>query len=90
MQLPPPTAALAHALQHADFADAASMESLRREVARYASVLRSMAAPPAVVARVIRGVVDDSLATRVVPVRTSENRMLLLQLAEEWSAASGG
>lgn len=89
MQLPPPTVALAHALRHADFADAVSMEVLHREVSRYAAVLRSMAAPPHVVAGMIREVVDDSLATRVVPVRTSENRMRLLRLAEEWSAAPG-
>ena len=89
MQLPPPTVALAHALRHADFADAVSMERLHREVSLYASVLRSMAAPPHVVAGMIREVVDDSLATRVVPVRTSENRMRLLRLAEEWSAPPG-
>ncbi|HJU90414.1 MAG TPA: hypothetical protein VJ672_13545 [Gemmatimonadaceae bacterium] len=90
MQLPPPTAALTHALRHADFADAASMDQLQRQVALYASVLRSMAVPASVVAGMIRGVVDDSLATREVPVRTSENRTRLLRLAEEWSAPPNG
>ena len=85
MQLPSPTDALAYALRHADFADEASMTRLQREVAHYAALLRSTAAPPSVVSGMIRGAVDDSLSTRLVPVRTSENRTRLLRLAEEWS-----
>jgi hypothetical protein len=87
VQLPSPSATLESALRLADFADAASMSTLQREVTLYAFALRAASAPPSVVAGMVRGIVDDSLPVRVVPIRTSESRARLLRLAEEWSAA---
>jgi hypothetical protein len=86
MRLPPPSADLTRALRHADFANPASMGVLRDEVASYARALREATASPSVVFATVRGVVDDSLSTRVIPIRTSEDRNRLLALAADWSA----
>jgi hypothetical protein len=84
---PAPTPALMHALQVADFADAESMSVLRAEIIAYARTLRAARKPQSVITYEIRALVDDSLPARVVRLRTSEDRGLLLGLAAEWSAA---
>jgi hypothetical protein len=87
LQLPSPTPELRRALQFSHFADGASMLTLQAELTSYARALRACMASQAVVERTIRAVVDDSLPTRAVPIRTSEDRTRLLTLAAEWCAA---
>jgi hypothetical protein len=60
--------------------------ALRVEVASYAQALREATASPSVVRDTVRAVVDDSLSTRLVPIRTSEARNRLLALTADWSA----
>ena len=86
MRLPPPPPALHHAMRIADFANASSMRALQIEVTRYARALRDAAASPSLVSATVRGVIDDSLPTRAITIRTSEDRARLLALAAEWSA----
>ena len=84
--VPAPSAELRRALQLADFADAASMSALQAEVTRFAQLLRSASVHQTLITATVRGVVDDSLSQRAVPIRTSEGRNQLLNLAAEWSA----
>jgi hypothetical protein len=63
------------------------MRTLQIELAAYAHALRAAMLSPAVVNRMVRALVDDSLPGRAVPIRTSEDRSRLLALAAEWSAA---
>ena len=86
-QLPAPTPELQRALHLSHFADAASMRTLQAEVTGYARALRAAMLSQSVVNRMIRALVDDSIPTRAVPIRTSEDRARLLALAAEWSAA---
>ena len=86
-QLPAPTPELQRALLLSQFADDASMRTLQTELTAYARALRAAMVSQAVVNRIIRALVDDSLPNRAVPIRTSEDRSRLLALAAEWSAA---
>lgn len=86
-QLPAPTLELQRALHFSQFADDASMRTLQTELTAYARALRGAMVSQAVVNRMIRALVDDSLPNRAVPIRTSEDRSRLLALAAEWSAA---
>ncbi len=86
-QLPGPTPELQRALHLSQFTDGASMRTLQAELAGYARTLRAAMVSQPVVDRMIRALVDDSLPTRAVPIRTSEDRTRLLALAAEWSAA---
>ena len=86
-QLPGPTPELQRALHLSQFTDGASMETLQTELAGCARALRAAMVSQPVVERMIRALVDDSLPTRAVPIRTSEDRARLLALAAEWSAA---
>jgi hypothetical protein len=74
-------------MQIADFANPTSMHDLQVELATYAGTLRAATVPQSVVNSTIRALVDDSLPTRVVVIRTSEDRARLLALAVAWSAA---
>jgi len=86
-QLPAPPPELQRALQLSQFADDASMRTLQTELTAYARALRAAMVSQAVVNRMIRALVDDSLPNRAVLIRTSEERSRLLALAAEWSAA---
>jgi hypothetical protein len=86
MRIPPLPPELSVTLRLADFANEPSMQALRRAIASYAQTLRDAAVSPSVVSATVRGVVDDSLTTRVIPIRTSEDRTRLLALAADWSA----
>jgi hypothetical protein len=86
MRLPLPPLDLLRALQVADFANASSMHALEVEVTTYARALREVRAPQSVVAATVRALVDESLPTRLVTIRTSEDRARLLALAAAWSA----
>jgi hypothetical protein len=70
----------------ADFANATSMRALEIEVATYARALRDATAPQSVVNSTVRALIDESLPTRIVTIRTSEDRARLLALAAQWSA----
>lgn len=63
------------------------MHTLQTELTGYARALRAAMVSQPVVNRMIRALVDDSLPSRAVPIRTSEDRTRLLALAAEWSAA---
>ena len=67
--------------------DGASMRTLQVELVAYAHALREAMLSQVVVSRMIRALVDDSLPSRAVPIRTSEDRTRLLALAAEWSTA---
>lgn len=88
-QLPDPRPELHRALQLSQFDDGASMRTLQVELVAYAHALRAAMLSQVVVSRMIRALVDDSLPSRIVPIRTSEDRTRLLALAAEWSAAPG-
>lgn len=87
MRMPAPPPELHRAMQIADFANPTSMHDLQVELATYAGTLRAATVPQSVVNSTIRALVDDSLPTRVVVIRTSEDRARLLALAVAWSAA---
>ena len=86
MTLPAPTPELHRAMQIADFASPPSMRALQDAVTTYARALRVATASQSVISSTVRAVVDDSLPTRVVVIRTSEDRARLLALVAEWSA----
>jgi hypothetical protein len=65
------------------------MATLEAELTEYARALRASRQSQPVVDRMIRALVDDSLPTRAVPIRTSEDRTRLLALAAKWCAAPG-
>lgn len=88
MHLPTPPPELYRAMRHADFADTESMRTLETEVTRFARALRAADAPQSRVLFEVRGLVDDALPTRLVPLRTSEDRARLLALAERWCAVA--
>ena len=62
------------------------MRALQDAVTTYARALRVATASQSVISSTVRAVVDDSLPTRVVVIRTSEDRARLLALVAEWSA----
>jgi hypothetical protein len=90
MRLPAPPPELHHAMQVADFANPTSMHALESAVATYAGALRAATVPQSLVSSTIRALVDDSLPTRLVTIRTSEDRARLLALAVVWSTAPVG
>jgi hypothetical protein len=63
------------------------MRTLQTELTAYARALRAAMVSQPVVNRMIRALVDESLTSRAVPIRTSEDRTRLLGLAAEWTAA---
>ena len=73
-------------MQGADFASPTSMRTLQDAVTSYARALRAATASQSLITATVRALVDDSLPTRIVVIRTSEDRARLLALAAEWSA----